>query len=140
MVNYSVYCDGGARGNPGPAGIGFVVFNSRGKPLTKAAKFIGEATNNVAEYWAVIEALKWFKGKIKSTGKNLRIKFFLDSMLVVNQLNGFFKIKNSGLRNLIVKVREKEGLLAAQISYHFVPREENQIADNLVNRIIDKNL
>jgi len=134
---YTVYCDGGARGNPGPAGIGFVVLDSNGNTLVKAAKFIGEATNNVAEYWAVVEALKWFQ---KKQLKGLRIKFFLDSMLLVNQLNGFFKIKNAKLRNLVVKVRQLENLVGAAVSYHFVPREENKIADGLVNQIIDKKL
>lgn len=134
---YTVYCDGGARGNPGPAGIGFVVLNSDGKTLVKAAKFIGEATNNVAEYWAVIEALKWFQ---KKQIRGLRIKFFLDSMLLVNQLNGLFKIKNAKLRNLVVKVRQLENLVSGVVSYHFIPREENKIADSLVNQIIDKKL
>lgn len=142
-MNYLVYCDGGSRGNPGPAGIGFVVYDNRGKVLTKGAKFIGETTNNVAEYSAVIAALKWLVGKRasdKSTDKTipLRIKFLLDSMLVVNQLNGFFKIKNAVLRTLAVEVRQWENSLCGQVSYHFIPREKNKTADNLVNQIINK--
>lgn len=142
-MNYLVYCDGGSRGNPGPAGVGFVIYNNRGKALMKGAKFIGEATNNVAEYVAVITALKWLvekRASDKSTDKTvpLRINFFLDSILVVNQLNGLFKIKNAVLRSLVVKVRQWENSLCGQVSYHFIPREKNKTADNLVNQIIDK--
>jgi len=138
---YTVYCDGGARGNPGPAGIGFVVLDPNNKVLVKAAKFIGRATNNVAEYWAVIEALKWFQKKrsvLINQTEGLRIKFFLDSMLLVNQLNGLYKIKNARLRNLIIKVRQLETSLGIAASYHFIPREKNKVADDLVNRIVDQ--
>jgi ribonuclease HI len=139
---YSVFCDGGARGNPGPAGTGFVVYGPDKKVLIRAGKFIGNTTNNVAEYTAVIEALSWFK-KEKDTGAmtgTLRIRFFLDSMLVVNQLNGLFKIKKGSLRGLAIKVRELENLVNAKVSYHFVPREKNKIADTLVNQSVDEQI
>jgi len=139
---YFIYCDGGARGNPGPAGVGFIITNLQGKVLIRAAKFIGKATNNVAEYQAVIEALKWLdKKEIKTNVKGRPvIKFFLDSMLVVNQLNGFFKIKNSYLRDLVIEIRQLEISTKGQISYHYIPREKNQKADDLVNQIIDKKI
>jgi ribonuclease HI len=138
----SVFCDGGARGNPGPAGIGFVVFDENQKVLVRAAKFLGRATNNVAEYQAVIESLKWFTSKKDLIGQNkdVRIKFHLDSMLVVNQLNGLFKIKNAALRNLIIQVRQLENAVSYQITYHHIPREKNKIADDLVNQIINKKI
>lgn len=134
-MSYTIFCDGGARGNPGPAAAGFVISDPTGKVLVKLGKSLGETTNNVAEYQAVIEALSWL---VQKEIKKQRLKFFLDSMLVVNQLNGLFKIKNANLRNLAVKVRQLENTIGGQISYHFVPREENKIADGLVNQTLDQ--
>jgi ribonuclease HI len=131
-----VYCDGGARGNPGPAAIGFVVKDEAGKNLKKEGRFIGQTTNNVAEYQAVIEALKWMRTRTKYQASN--IKFHLDSRLVVNQLNGFFKIKNTRLRELIVKVRQLEQAIGGNVVYRFIAREKNQEADQLVNETLDK--
>lgn len=131
-----VFCDGGARGNPGPAAIGFVVKDDSGKILRKCGKFIGQATNNVAEYQAVIEALKWIASSIKHQTSN--IQFFLDSRLVVNQLNGLFKIKDKNLRQLIVKVRQLEQEVGGNVSYHLIKREKNQEADRLVNETLDR--
>lgn len=127
-----VFADGGARGNPGPAAIGFIVKDSSGKTLVKKGEYIGQATNNVAEYQAVIEALSWLKSNIKYPISN--ISFFLDSKLIVNQLNGLFKIKNSGLRNLIIKVRQLEKEVGGNVSYRLISREKNKEADTLVNR------
>jgi len=125
-----VFTDGGAKGNPGPAAIGFVVKDSSGKVLIEQGKAIGIATNNVAEYQAVIEALKWVKENIKYEIAN--INFFLDSKLVVNQLNSFFKVKNKNLRNLIIEVKGLEQEIGRKIFYHFIPREKNKKADFLV--------
>lgn len=133
-----VFADGGARGNPGPAAIGFIVKDSLGEILVKKGKFIGKATNNVAEYTAVIEALGWIKNNITINNQQLTISFFLDSKLIVNQLNGLFKIKNSGLRNLIIKVRQLEREAGGNVSYHFIPREKNKEADTLVNQSLGK--
>ena len=134
-MQLSVFCDGGARGNPGPAAIGFVVKGDSGKILKKCGKFIGRATNNVAEYQAVIEALTWLKSEIQNS--KFKIQFFLDSRLVVNQLNGLFKIKNNKLRQLIVKVRQLEQEVGGNVSYHLIERSKNQEADQLVNETLD---
>ena len=131
----SVFADGGARGNPGPAAVGFVVKEGR-RTLVRKGKSIGRTTNNVAEYQAVIEALKWIISGIKSRPST--IDFFLDSKLIVNQLNGIFKIKNYRLRNLIVKVRQLEREVGGNVSYHFIPRTKNQEADTLVNQSLDQ--
>jgi ribonuclease HI len=130
-----VFTDGGARGNPGPAAVGFVVKGNRGRILIRQGKFIGRATNNKAEYRAIIEALKWLALNVKS--QILSIQFYLDSQLVVNQLNGIFKIKNADLRNLIVEVRQREKKIGGNVSYHFIPREKNKEADNLVNQSLN---
>lgn len=135
-MELSVFCDGGARGNPGPAAIGFVVKDKAGKTLKKGGSYIGQTTNNVAEYQAVIEALGWIKAS--SINSINSINFFLDSRLVVNQLNGFFKIKNTKLRELIVKVRELEQAVGGNVVYRFIAREKNQEADQLVNETLDR--
>lgn len=133
-----VFTDGGARGNPGPAAVGFLVKDSRGKVLVRQGKYIGRATNNVAEYMAVIEALKWLKRNLSLVGSFDTVKFFLDSKLVVNQLNSLFKIKNKNLRDLIIKVRKLEQSLGGNIAYNFRTREKNKQADFLVNQVLDK--
>ena len=133
-----VFADGGARGNPGPAATGFIVKDSKGKTLVKVGKYIGQATNNVAEYRAVIEALKWLSHQSSVISHQSSIRFFLDSKLIVSQLNGLFKIKNSGLRNLIVKVRQLEQEVGGNVSYQLIPREKNKEADALVNQSLEQ--
>lgn len=135
-----IFADGGARGNPGPAAIGFIIKDSKGKILKREGKYIGETTNNVAEYQAVIESLKWIKKNLINSVVSINsINFFLDSKLIVNQLNGLFKIKNSNLRGLIVKVRQLEQEVGGNVSYNFIPREKNKEADTLVNQSLEQN-
>src|SRR3989344_2801198 len=101
----SIYTDGGARGNPGPAAIGFFIKDASGQDVFSHGEKIGVATNNVAEYRAVISALSWIcqnKEKVKDS----KVNFFLDSNLVCSQINGVFKVKNSNLRTLLYEVRE----------------------------------
>jgi len=130
MINkFSIFTDGGARGNPGPAAVSFIVYDQKGKILKKFCRRIGFTTNNVAEYNAVIEALKWVRTNLP---KKSNIDFFLDSKLVVNQLNGYYKIKNAELRNLIIKIRQYEKETEGQFYYHFIFREKNKEADKLV--------
>jgi len=127
--------DGGARGNPGPAAVGVFIADEKGKEIVRFGKGIGRATNNVAEYQAVITALEWVRNNLRDEIQEA--KFFLDSNLVVSQLNGWFKIKEPHLRELIVKIRELEQLVGGNISYHYISRNDNKIADNLVNSSLD---
>ena len=129
-----VYCDGGARGNPGPAGIGVFIKDEKGNVLSQFGKKIGVATNNIAEYTAVIEALSWITDNVKPS----QITFRLDSQLVVYQLNGLYKMKSANLRELMVKVRELEARIGAPVSYQHVPREQNWEADSFVNKALDE--
>jgi len=135
-MTLKIFTDGGARGNPGPAAAGYVVYDDAGNLREKRGKPLGKATNNEAEYQAVIEALEYARGlknQVTSIG------FFLDSQLVVNQLNGIFKIKEPRLRNFKVKIQELEnGLAPAKITYSYVPRAENWQADKLVNETLDR--
>lgn len=129
-----VYCDGGSRNNPGHAAYGFVV-KVNGKIIKKDGGYIGIATNNVAEYTAVAQALLWLENNYKGE----EIVFNLDSNLVVSQLTGLFKIKNAKLRNFVVKIRGLENSFK-QVSYRYIPREKNKEADLMVNITLDKQI
>ncbi len=126
-----IYTDGGARGNPGPAGVGYVIFDEKKNIVYSEGIYIGEATNNQAEYLAVSHAL----AKATDFGFN-ELKFFLDSELVVNQLSQKFKIKNPELAKLFVKIWNQSQVFK-NIEYTHIPREKNKLADSLVNQAID---
>lgn len=129
-----IFTDGGSRGNPGPAAYGFVAKN-KDKTLIKGFSTIGIATNNTAEYTAVIEALK----KLSKTHKDEDLDFFLDSQLVVSQLTGKYKIKNESIKILVTEVKKLEKNFK-KISYTHIPREQNKEADALVNLALDSNI
>lgn len=129
-----VFCDGGSRGNPGHAAYGFVV-KVGDNIVKKEGAYIGIATNNVAEYTAIIKALDWLKNSY--SGKN--ISFFLDSQLAASQLSGLYKIKNSSIRELVLKIRSLETEFG-QITYTHIPRVQNKEADQLVNLALDERL
>lgn len=133
----TVFTDGGARGNPGSAAIGVYIVNDKKKVLYEKGETIGVATNNVAEYKAVIKALSWFLGNKGIAIKNSSIRFLLDSQLVASQINGVFKVKNPNLRLLLFEVRKKEVELSAKITYSYIAREKNKKADALVNKALD---
>lgn len=128
-----IYCDGGARGNPGPAACAFVAI-ANGKVIYKQGKYIGKATNNVAEYSAVILALTWL------AKQNFQeINFRLDSQLVAKQLDGSFKIKNENLKKLFLTAEALQKNLHSKISFLYIPRIKNVLADRLVNDTLDEN-
>ena len=128
-----IHTDGGARGNPGPAAVG-VVIQTETKIIAEFGKTIGETTNNVAEYTGIIEALEFIKSNL---GSKHEIQFYLDSTLVVNQLNGLFKIKDARLRELVMTIRFLEEEIGGKIMYSSIPREQNRRADLLVNQAFD---
>lgn len=125
-----LWSDGGARGNPGPAGIGFVIKDADGEQVYACGKYIGKTTNNVAEYMALIGALK--QSHVLGAKK---IRARLDSELVVKQLKGLYKVKNEGLRPLYLEA--KKLLVGIQAEILHVRREDNSEADALVNEAID---
>ena len=132
-----IYSDGGSRGNPGPAGIGILIkYKSTKYEEEKISKYIGETTNNQAEYRAVIDGLQWVKENIKEP--EIEIAFYLDSELVVEQLNQRYKLKNEGLKPLFWQVRDLIMQLGGRVTFSYIPREQNKIADKLVNAAIDK--
>jgi ribonuclease HI len=126
-----VHADGGARGNPAPAGIGVVLEDGRGRVLAEIAKPIGHATNNVAEYTALITGLELALGKGISD-----IEVYMDSELVVSQMKGEWKIKNERLRRLAVAAASLLGRFDSAKIVH-VRRELNATADALANRAMD---
>lgn len=132
----TIHTDGGSRGNPGPSACAFVV-EEGGKVLYKGSKFLGKATNNYAEYSGVILALDWLVSLPITHPSS--ITFFLDSELIVRQINGKYKVKDENLKKLHTEVNNKIGKMAIEISFKNVPREQNKIADRLVNESLDKN-
>lgn len=127
-----IYTDGGARGNPGPAGIGAVVYNEKGELILEVSEFIGNTTNNQAEYKAVVSVLE----KITEFNPE-EINFFLDSELVVKQLNGDYKVKNPALKPLFLKIKELTKDIK-KLSFSHIRREFNKQADHLANLAMDK--
>lgn len=126
-----VACDGAARGNPGPAGIGVHITDGRGRTLSEVALGIGVATNNVAEYTATREGLKR-AAELGATDVLVRS----DSRLLVEQLSGRFKVKNPTLKRLHAEVRA-EARAFRRVRYEHVPRERNTRADRLANQGVD---
>ncbi|MCK4540398.1 ribonuclease HI family protein [Candidatus Parcubacteria bacterium] len=126
-----IYTDGGARGNPGPAGIGVVVYDEKDDIIDTKSEYIGETTNNQAEYKAVIAAFELI-GNYEVN----EINFFLDSELVVKQLNREYKVKNKGLSPLFVKVYNSI-LKYKKVTFTHVRREFNKEADKLANIAMD---
>lgn len=127
-----LFTDGGARGNPGPAGIGAVLMTPDGEPIGEVARSLGHTTNNVAEYEAVIAGLELAREKGVTD-----IDICADSKLVVNQLNGEWKIKNDRLRGLAVKARRlMNSFEKARITH--VRRAQNERADALANQAMDE--
>lgn len=128
----TLYADGGARGNPGPAAGAAVLLGEDGRVLAERAQYLGTATNNVAEYTGLIVGLEEAK-RLGVTKLDVR----MDSLLVVQQMRGLWKIKHPGLRPLALRA----GALLAEFpdrTVEHVPREENTLADALVNRALDE--
>ncbi len=129
----SVYCDGGSRGNPGPAAAGVVIKTTDGKVMGEYCEYLGIKTNNYAEYWAVIVALQ----KLHEM-KIVKANFYLDSMLVVQQLCGVYKVKHPDMKLLFAKVVQlSEGL---ELTFTHVLRAKNTEADAMVNKCLDANI
>lgn len=134
MKKLKVHTDGGARGNPGPGAIGIVIKNENNKTIFKIGKKIGWATNNQAEYRALIFALKTIRASFSQAEE---IDFFLDSKLVASQMKGEFKIKSIKIKPLFQEAKEIEAEIKAKINYHFLSREKNKEADFLLNQALD---
>ncbi len=166
MNKLIAYTDGGARNNPGPAGIGVVLYDENKKIIETYKEYIGEATNNQAEYRALVKALELAEKymdsrrslsageipvsagmtkeggndptslKSREAGKVTEIECFLDSELVVKQLNKEYKVKDPDLKELYGRVLDLA--IFKNITFNHVRREQNKLADKLVNEAIDE--
>lgn len=129
-----IHSDGGARGNPGPAGIGAIIHNEDGVVVAEISKFLGNTTNNQAEYRALIAGLE----KAAVLGAEV-VDCYLDSELVVKQINHEYKVKHKELAPLFLNVYN---LLTKFKSYRFIhiPRAQNKEADRLANEAMDRGI
>ena len=128
----TINVDGGARGNPGPAGWGVIVRDAAGETVTELSGALPYATNNIAEYQGLISGLEWC---LQSGAKEVQVR--CDSLLLVQQMKGVYKVKNVGLKSMHARAR----LLAHEIGrvlYEHVRRELNQDADRLANVAMDQ--
>ncbi len=140
MKKFFIHTDGGARGNPGEGAVGAVIKTENGQLLFEISQRIGKTTNNIAEYLAVVAALEGLRNNVSmlQCDNETIFQFFLDSKLVVNQLNGLYKMKENHLRELLLRVRSLEQEIGGRIYYSLIPREKNWEADALVNKALDE--
>lgn len=132
MNKLIIFTDGGARGNPGPSGIGAVLYDENKVMVAEISEYLGVATNNQAEYKALIAALK----KAIELGAS-ELDCYLDSELVVKQLKREYKVKNQDLAPLFLMIHNLS-LNFKKITYTHIPRERNKEADRLANEAMDR--
>lgn len=131
---FIIFCDGGSRGNPGPAAYACLVTDFSGKTLYQESRAIGIATNNTAEYRGVISALKWLS---KNSDSKSKVTISLDSLLVVMQLTGKYRVKSESIRSLYYEAKKIIDIIPAKVVFEHIPREKNQKADILLNQTLD---
>jgi ribonuclease HI len=134
MGRLRVYSDGAARGNPGPAGAGAVLLDDAGNVVAELGRYLGDQTNNVAEYEGLLLGLR--RALVLGASE---VEVLADSQLVIRQLAGVYRVRNAGLRPLF---DEAKRLLARfrRVELRHIPREMNGAADEMSNRAIDENL
>ncbi|PIP86493.1 hypothetical protein COV42_00610 [Candidatus Campbellbacteria bacterium CG11_big_fil_rev_8_21_14_0_20_44_21] len=139
MQSVIIYTDGGSRGNPGPAGAGWVIRDEKGRILKKNSAYLGRQTNNWAEYEAVIQALGDLKRLVpKDARKGIAVEVVIDSELVVRQLSGKYQIKEEALQLQYMKVHNARVADFPNTTFRHVPREHNADADKLANMAMDE--
>lgn len=139
---FKLYSDGGARGNPGKAAFGWLIFNEAGDLIAIDAKYLGLMTNNGAEYHGILNALMYFKKQIHQPHlKGSYVLCHLDSELAVKQLNGAYKVKQPELQKIHTRIHKIVSELApnCQVDFLHVKRENNTLADKLVNICLNAN-
>ena len=132
MPVWTLRCDGGSRGTPGPGAYGFVLADPHGRVIEERGEYLGTVTNNVAEYRSLIAGLE-------SAARHgaAKLMVYMDSELVVRQMKGEYRVKNAGLKPLYDRACEAKSRLAA-VRFTAVRREENAAADRLVNETLDR--
>ena len=136
-MRFTIYADGGSRGNPGPAGSGAIIRNESGETVATVSEYLGVSTNNVAEYTAVLRALEKLAAMLESTSKEADVEVRMDSMLVVRQMSGEWKIKHENMKPLAASTNEVIQRFRS-VSFVHVYREDNKDADKLANEAMDR--
>lgn len=130
MPDIKIFSDGACRGNPGPAGSAYIIY-ADGQEISSGKKFLGTATNNIAEYTAVLMA-----AKDPVLAQFQKVSFYMDSELVVKQMKGEYKVKNAVLAE--IKAELESAIFGKSVSFNHVPRAQNKDADKLANTAIDE--
>lgn len=137
-MQFTLYADGGSRGNPGPAGAGAVVFDQSGKRVVEVADFLGAATNNIAEYEGLLRGLTVLKDAFpEGYFKHAEVLVKMDSKLVIEQMKGAYRVKHP---NLVPRYLEIKNLIArnySKVEFMHIPRAQNSDADLLANSAMD---
>ncbi len=136
-MHFILYADGGSRGNPGPAGAGALVKDEEGTQVVTVSEFLGNTTNNIAEYTALLRALEGLVSLLGEASGGAFVEARLDSQLVVRQMNGEYKIKHPNIVPLAAKVKEVVRSFKS-VSFTHVYREDNKEADALANEAMDR--
>lgn len=138
MEKIIAYTDGGARGNPGPSGVGVYITDENAQVLKEISQFLGNATNNFAEYNGVLIALQTLKAMFGKRSKEMQFEIRLDSELVKKQLNGEYQIKEPGLVPYFIEIHNMRVATFPNLIFTHIPREKNKEADRLANEAMDK--
>lgn len=137
-MQFTIFADGGARGNPGPSGAGAMIRNERGKTVATVSKFLGHQTNNFAEYEAVIIAFEEIAKLVpEAKRKSTEVVVKMDSMLVVKQMQGEWKVKHPNVKPQHARLRALIDMFG-KVSFAHIYREENGDADALANEAMDR--
>ncbi|HET9946589.1 MAG TPA: ribonuclease HI family protein [Patescibacteria group bacterium] len=133
----TIYTDGGSRGNPGPAASGFSILDETGKEVAGIGIRLGITTNNIAEYTALIEALKWLNSHREIIDNSSGIHVKMDSQLICSQMQGVYRVKHPNMIPLYEEVQKQIALVGKPVTFQHIPREQNKRADQLVNQALD---
>lgn len=138
MEKLICYTDGGSRGNPGPAGIGISIQDTSGTVLKEVSEFLGNGTNNMAEYHAVMVALEAMQKMLGKKSKETEVEVRMDSELVQKQLSGQYQIKEPGLIPQFIAIHNLRVAHFPHITFVHIPREKNKDADRLANEAMSR--
>ena len=137
--HYMLHTDGGARGNPGPAGAGALLYDENGTTVKESSKYLGEKTNNYAEYAAVVLGLEMVAKHFgKNQCKHIALTVRMDSELVCKQLTGEYQVKEETLFPLFIRIHNAQVAVFPEVTFEHVPRAENKHADALANVAMDR--
>lgn len=138
-MHFTLYADGGSRGNPGPSGAGAVVFDHLGKRVVEVADYLGVATNNVAEYQAVLRGLTALRNAYTpGYFSDIPVTVKMDSELVIKQLKGVYKVKHPNLAPIYFELKNLIARDFGKVEFVHVPRAQNADADELANKAMDE--